>query len=822
MGIVLDENEIWKEYRKIQAQKLKSFLMQEIINAYCSRCIAKNKEEYERRSKASKQSYRNKISKQYRNTREYQDLLQERLDNSDYQDILQGKKDDSIRKDFGAFWQKKYDEERERQISCLGKEALDRIDTAKIIQTVFDQVKQKLDKILITEEFEVYPEDWYDSYHSYNSYGYPSYNEEDEETIEDLLEDSNAEIFTRIDGYDSLDNREVCGVPLCESCLDLIRATLIDDKIFEGVCDLTQEDDWDLFKDRNDHAFWELTDECESEIYDKLVNYYDRPRMLKLLSQNPNYKEIFEELIRKKEFAQKLYTDILATIPDNIADLYPNARMMTRKFIIHAGPTNSGKTHEAMKSFTTDNTGVYLAPLRLLAYEQFDRLNKDGIITNLVTGEEIQNLPGANHTASTIEMLDEFATYDVAVIDECQMMSDNDRGGAWTKALLGVCAKEIHVCAAPYAIELIKSIIGLCGDEVVVVNHERQTKLSYDDSKIKIPDSLEKGDALIVFSRQSVLRLAAELQKENKKCSIIYGSLPYDVRHEEARKFASGETDLLVATDAIGMGLNLPIRRIIFIEHSKFDGTKSRTLTTEEIRQISGRAGRYGIYDEGFYAAYEGKYVKHLYNLEVPNSVHAKVSFPLSLMRLNGKLSELLKQWDNIPLPEIFEKESIKTMQKLADILESEYPQMDKYEMLKFCSLPFDVDKENLMTLWLNCVEMEQDEDVTFKSRKVNKIKDAQDLENAEIRYKELDLIYQFCRTFRHIDWYEQILKEKHELSDQIVKYLATSPLKPRKCKHCGKSLPWYHRFPMCESCHSSLYSRPRYNRWYDDDDWGY
>ena len=114
-----------------------------------------------------------------------------------------------------------------------------------------------------------------------------------------------------------------------------------------------------------------------------------------------------------------------------------------------------------------------------------------------------------------------------------------------------------------------------------------------------------------------------------KTCSIIYGALPYDVRYEEARKFREGETDIVVATDAIGMGLNMPVRRIVFLQTDKFDGYERRELYPAEIQQIAGRAGRYGIFDEGYVnTLYDAPLIEEALRMELPQDTEAVVAFP--------------------------------------------------------------------------------------------------------------------------------------------------------------------------------------------------
>lgn len=171
-------------------------------------------------------------------------------------------------------------------------------------------------------------------------------------------------------------------------------------------------------------------------------------------------------------------------------------------------------------------------------------------------------MPGATHISETIEMADLSRHYDMAVIDEAQMISDPSRGGAWTAAILGLCADEIHICMAPHAESIIRKLIAYCEDEVVETDRrDRMTPLIEDTEDFSFPECVMPGDALIVFSKKSVISCAAELQAKGISCSMIYGALPYETRRAETDRFAKGETSVVVATDAIGMGLNFPVKR---------------------------------------------------------------------------------------------------------------------------------------------------------------------------------------------------------------------------------------------------------------------
>ncbi|XP_027360998.1 DExH-box ATP-dependent RNA helicase DExH16, mitochondrial isoform X2 [Abrus precatorius] len=275
---------------------------------------------------------------------------------------------------------------------------------------------------------------------------------------------------------------------------------------------------------------------------------------------------------------------------------YPQARRKHRRVILHVGPTNSGKTHNALKQLESSASGLYCGPLRLLAWEIAKRLNKAKVPCDLITGQEREEVDGANHKAVTVEMADVSADYQCAIIDEIQMIGCTTRGYAFTRALLGIAADELHLCGDPAAVPLIREILTVTGDEVEIQFYERLSPLV----PLKVPlgsvSNVRNGDCLVTFSRREIYRLK-RVQKEGRHlCSVVYGSLPPETRTRQASMFndASSEFDVLVASDAIGMGLNLNISRIIFSTLKKFDGFEMRELTVPEIKQIAGRAGRYG------------------------------------------------------------------------------------------------------------------------------------------------------------------------------------------------------------------------------------
>lgn len=277
---------------------------------------------------------------------------------------------------------------------------------------------------------------------------------------------------------------------------------------------------------------------------------------------------------------------------------FPLARSMKRKFSIFIGPTNSGKTYGALNELAQARSGVYLGPLRLMAHEGRESLFERGVIANLITGEERIEMLGATHVSSTVEMCNMSRMIDVAVIDEIQMIADESRGWAWSQALVGVPARHVMLVGSEEALPYILPVIKSLGEEYEIHRFERKTPLNMRDSLNKFKD-LKANDCVVVFSRKNALEMKNAIESSGKKCSVIYGNLSPEVRRSEAAKFKSGENPILIATDAIGMGLNLPINRLFFSTMEKFDGEQTRLLHIGEIKQIAGRAGRYGFAEHG-------------------------------------------------------------------------------------------------------------------------------------------------------------------------------------------------------------------------------
>ncbi|CAH0384021.1 unnamed protein product [Bemisia tabaci] len=309
------------------------------------------------------------------------------------------------------------------------------------------------------------------------------------------------------------------------------------------------------------------------------------------------------------------------------ANWYPNARSLNRKIIFHAGPTNSGKTYHALERFLNAKTGVYCGPLKLLASEVYKKANSLGIECDLITGEERKCAPNkespSNHVACTVEMTSVNIPYEVAVIDEIQMVKDPQRGWAWTRALLGLMANEIHVCGEAGAIDLIKSLMLTTNEDVEVFKYKRLTELEIESNAVGSLDNIVDGDCIVCFSKNDVYSVSRGIEARGKEAAVIYGSLPPNAKIAQATKFNDPENSckVLVATDAIGMGLNLSIRRVIFYSLIKpvmnDKGEREMDIiSVSQALQIAGRAGRYGTqYDKGCVTTFKAEDLPKLKDL---------------------------------------------------------------------------------------------------------------------------------------------------------------------------------------------------------------
>ncbi|WP_312964990.1 SUV3 family DEAD/DEAH box RNA helicase [Stutzerimonas kunmingensis] len=295
--------------------------------------------------------------------------------------------------------------------------------------------------------------------------------------------------------------------------------------------------------------------------------------------------------------------------------LYP-ARRLTRRWTALLGPTNSGKTHRSIEAMAAAEHGIYLSPLRLMALENQERIEAMGVPCSLVTGEEEIIREGATHFCCTVE---EFARFrhqhwNVVVVDEVQMMADSQRGWAWVDALVSAHTPQLMMTGPALIEPSLRTLCDLCEDKLVVQRTKRLSPVEVARHATTL-ERLEPGSLLVAFSRKLVLELKGMLESAGKSVSVVYGALSPEVRREQARRFREGEADIMVATDAVGMGLNLPAHTLCFYTDEKFDGIQNRQLKVQEVKQIGGRAGRFGHHDSGEITALDPQTLKSIRRL---------------------------------------------------------------------------------------------------------------------------------------------------------------------------------------------------------------
>ncbi len=484
----------------------------------------------------------------------------------------------------------------------------------------------------------------------------------------------------------------------------------------------------------------------------------------------------------------------------NPKDEYPEARAMRRHFILHIGGTNTGKTYAGFKRLMQSPTGVYLAPLRLLALEAQETLLDARVDCSLATGEEEDSRPGDTHVAATAEKLDMKRYFDVAVIDECQMIADPQRGYAWTRAILGVLAPEVHLCAAPEAENILIRLITGCGDTYEVIRHQRTTPLIPMRRTVD-PAKVQPGDALITFSKVGVLSVAEELRSHGKEPAIIYGALPYATRRKQMEGFLRGDMEYVVSTDAIGMGLNLPIRRIIFMETEKFDGVERRPLKPEEIKQIAGRAGRLGMYSRGYVGATQNlAFIRAGLEATVPPIEKAVVGFSDLVLQVDFDLLEVLTQWNKLPTVEPYVKLDITRYITIISKMRELGLTFSKEEELRAANIPFDETAEQLRELFFDyLLKLQQGQAIEQPAL----AGEDPTLLELELYYKKLDLYYSFSRTFSLEVDEDRLFDTREAVADDINEILLKNLQNNiRFCAKCGAPLGLYQKGRLCDKCY--------------------
>jgi len=526
------------------------------------------------------------------------------------------------------------------------------------------------------------------------------------------------------------------------------------------------------------------------------------------------HQDIQHELLKRQR------QELLGRTIRDFKNLFPTARQMRRRLVFHTGPTNSGKTYQAMQALKSADTGYYLAPLRLLALEGYEYLREMGVEASLITGEEQLLNEDATHVSSTIEMLNFEVDVDVCVIDEVQMIDDRDRGWAWANAIIGAPASTVIMTGSPNAVEAVQALADYLEEPLEIVRFERKTPLELMRRATPIAE-IRPATAVVAFSRKEVLNIKQQLAR-HYRVSVVYGNLSPEVRREEARRFRHGETEVLIATDAIAMGLNLPIETILFYRADKFDGENRRPLSPSEVHQIAGRAGRYGQYERGFVGALKPDVLQEIHKL-FPKPAKAvaipfKVSANLEHIKLVGSileeesLEEILRFFvKNMQFNGPFRAVNLESMLEISQIVDRY--RLDLPSKYHLACAPVTTSSPFVVESFERYVRaLEQHKPVAYippYNLGSHAVTMEQMLE-AEDRVKEISLY--LWLSYRFAEYFIDAEKAR-EFRSVLNRYIEASLKQSNfvaRCRECTKPLPINSPYAICQSCFRRLNQQKR------------
>ena len=520
-------------------------------------------------------------------------------------------------------------------------------------------------------------------------------------------------------------------------------------------------------------------------------------------SELKKQKEI-DKLLREKTIAE--FRDKHSVVLANIA----NRMFVTKdiKYVIHSGKTNSGKTYNAIETLKKNGSGIYLAPLRLLAFEIQDKLRNSGYSCSLITGEEQIIIENSKYTSSTIEMLNYSKFYDTVVIDEAFMINDQDRGKSWTRAILDTNAREIHIIVNEEGLDMIEKLLKFSNRNYEVKKYEMLQKFKFSDSTTQMSKKLAKGTVFVTFSRINVLISKMKLEKLGYNVSVLYGNLPPEVKKVQIERFVSGESTVMVTTDVIGMGINLPANSIIFLETEKFDGTNKRKLTSSEIKQIAGRTGRYGISNDDSYVSATNKndldFIKNNYaKFNYVNKAYIGLDYEMfSSFDENMSVIDRINNYNLIDfIPEnmkfFLHKESIFKYVDVARTVDRKNFTLN----VKWIFLTAPI-KANNRDYFNSCVH-HYEHNGTIIPPTIIKHYDAKGIED---NISEIDLYLSLSRSLNHDEVVLENYKlKKYELIEKLTNMLLDKKLSStKKCALCNNRISITDPYKYCGNCYET------------------
>lgn len=503
----------------------------------------------------------------------------------------------------------------------------------------------------------------------------------------------------------------------------------------------------------------------------------------------------------------------LSHLPTRLDGFYPKARSMGRKLRLVVGPTNSGKTHRALERLQSAASGLYLGPLRLLALEVRDRLLDMGLATSLVTGELIEEVEDAQFISATVEMVDFQREVDVVVIDEVQMVGDEERGSAWLQAILGAPGREVWMLGAPEARAAVLALAEWMNEPIEVIELERLTPFEVQRAPTRLAD-VPPGSAVVAFSRGQVNDIAGELRERFRKTpALVYGALSPEVRREQARQFREGEADVLVCTDAVGLGLNLPIKAMFFSTGTKYNGKEEIPVPRDLVWQIAGRAGRYGMGECGEVGALNAEtlgFVRRALSRR-PDAVPVHFRYEANWVIVEAlarfletdRLADILFYfWRELALERSREFEAVVPPSQVGLAWRLDRHILDLRVKLMLSRAPVPMIRDEAVPEFEQFVaSIARKEPVRLAGYPMLQARlQSHNQESAEQAVKLLTL---YCWLhYRLPSLFPEFLEAQAEqavLNEAILAFIGRN--RGKKCRECGRPLPWQSRFRLCESC---------------------
>jgi ATP-dependent RNA helicase SUPV3L1/SUV3 len=508
-----------------------------------------------------------------------------------------------------------------------------------------------------------------------------------------------------------------------------------------------------------------------------------------------------------------------------IAIRLPERRRAPESVVAHLGPTNSGKTHDALAFLAERGRGVYAGPLRMLAQEAHRRLSAQlgDERVGLITGEERVN-ERAPILCCTVEMAP--GSGEVLVLDEVQWADDEERGAAWTELLLAGQYRHVLLLGALDALPLVRRAF----PDAELRVHERKLPLEFVGARQL--RGLTPGTVVVAFSRRAVLAIAGDVNRlQPERVAVLYGAMPLASRREEIDRFLTGGADVCVATDVLGHGVNLPCETLLFAETTKFDGEARRELLPWELAQIAGRAGRFGLVERGHVGVLVGLSWATADPQLVESALAPHVELPeghlgyrvVDEARIGPRLGDLgiddardldaaLAAWHYVATRQ-WAHESWLAVESLQPIrgrlavverhLRGRGRRLDLDDMWRLVNAPVDPDGAELLGVLALAVAGDREQRPLLQFLlDTARLRDAS-LEDAEEAGRVAAILRWFALQYPGVGGVtiERAAALEQAAAERVVKRLAVEVRdgKVGRCRSCGQTCPPW--FPLCDRC---------------------